>query len=307
MIEKTSVRFPIPIYTERQSSTHLYRNHLTKSLFFALVALCLGLSTPSAHAQANAGSEASTPEERQRRVENQQAHGPNEDSQRPASNTNRAATTPTVKKTVMIYTPPADGRGAPRTALVDDIVIISRADDPAPASRPLVRPTSMIRSMGATANMPSIWPVSGIITSYYGTRGNPFGGMSSEFHKGQDIAAPIGTGVIATADGVVVIAGWQRGYGRVVYLDHGNGISTRYGHLSRIDVAEGQTIKRGEQLGLVGSSGRSTGPHLHYEVRVNGSAVNPGTYLPTIVPTTTTTNPVVPVAPAPPAVVLPQK
>lgn len=277
MIEKTSASSLIPVYTERQYSNHLYRNHLTKSLIFALVALCLGLSTPSARAQADAGNEASKPEERQRLVEN------------------RAATTPTVKKTVMIYTPPADGRGAPRTALVDDIVIISRADDPEPPSRPLVRKTSMVRSMGAAASMPSIWPVSGIITSYYGTRGNPFGGMSSEFHKGQDIAAPMGTGVIATADGVVVIAGWQRGYGRVVYLDHGNGISTRYGHLSRIDVAEGQTIKRGEQLGLVGSSGRSTGPHLHYEVRVNGAAVNPGSYLPSIVSTTTTNT----VAPAP--------
>ena len=304
MIEKTSVCFPIPAYTERQSSNHLYRNHLTKSLLFALVVLCLGFGTPSARAQANDGSEASKPEERQRRVENQQAHVPSEDTQRPASNTNRAATTPSVKKTVMIYTPPADGRGAPRTALVDDIVIISRADDPEPPSRPLVRQTSMVRSMGATANMPSIWPVSGIITSYYGTRGNPFGGMSSEFHKGQDIAAPIGTGVIATADGVVVIAGWQRGYGRVVYLDHGNGISTRYGHLSRIDVAEGQTIKRGDQLGLVGSSGRSTGPHLHYEVRLNGTAVNPGSYLPH--PITTATTPA-PAAPAPPPVVLPQK
>jgi murein DD-endopeptidase MepM/ murein hydrolase activator NlpD len=303
MIEKTSVSSLIPVYTERQYSNHLFRNYLTKSLLFALVVLCLGLSTPSARAQANAGSEASKPEERQRRVENQ----PSEASQRPASNTNRAATTPSVKKTVMIYTPPADGRGAPRTALVDDIVIISRADDPEPASKPLVRQTSMIRSLGATANMPSIWPVSGIITSYYGTRGNPFGGMSSEFHKGQDIAAPMGTGVIATADGVVVIAGWQRGYGRVVYLDHGNGISTRYGHLSRIDVAEGQTIKRGDQLGLVGSSGRSTGPHLHYEVRVNGAAVNPGSYLPSIVPTTTTTNTAAPAPPAPPAIALPQK
>jgi murein DD-endopeptidase MepM/ murein hydrolase activator NlpD len=300
MIEKTSVGSPIPVYTERQDSNHLYRNHLTKSLLFVLVALCLGLNTPSARAQANAGSEASKPEERQHRVENQ----PGEDIQRPASNPNRAATTPSVKKTVMIYTPPADGRGAPRTALVDDIVIISRADDPEPASsRSLVRPTSMIRSMGATASMPSIWPVSGIITSHYGSRGNPFGGMSSEFHKGQDIAAPIGTGVIATADGVVVIAGWQRGYGRVVYLDHGNGISTRYGHLSRIDVAEGQTIKRGDQLGLVGSSGRSTGPHLHYEVRVNGAAVNPGSYLPSPIPTAAAPL----AAPAPPAIVLPQK
>jgi murein DD-endopeptidase MepM/ murein hydrolase activator NlpD len=207
----------------------------------------------------------------------------------------------------MIYTPPAEGRGGPpRTALVDDIVIISRAEDDVPASTPrsLVRPTSMIRGMAAPASMPSIWPVSGVFTSCFGTRGNPFGGGSSEFHKGQDIAAPIGTAVMATADGVVVIAGWQRGYGRVVYIDHGNGMSTRYGHLSRIDVAEGQTIKRGDQVGLVGSSGRSTGPHLHYEVRVNGMAVNPVPYLP-ILTTTTTASTVTPVAPPPPATTLP--
>jgi murein DD-endopeptidase MepM/ murein hydrolase activator NlpD len=113
-----------------------------------------------------------------------------------------------------------------------------------------------------------------------GVRSNPFGGSSLEYHKGQDIAAPIGTPVIATADGTVVIAGWLRGYGWVVYIDHGNGISTRYGHLSRIDVTVGQSIKRGEQLGLVGSTGRSTGPHLHYEVRINGQPVSPLLYLP---------------------------
>jgi murein DD-endopeptidase MepM/ murein hydrolase activator NlpD len=83
----------------------------------------------------------------------------------------------------------------------------------------------------------------------------------------------------------VAIAGWQKGYGWVVYIDHGNGISTRYGHLSRIDVAVGQMLKQGEQLGLVGSTGRSTGPHLHYEVRINGQPTSPLQYLPALSPT----------------------
>ncbi|MGB7925834.1 MAG: M23 family metallopeptidase, partial [Pyrinomonadaceae bacterium] len=178
--------------------------------------------------------------------------------------------------------------------LETDPVIISRAEDdvwadevPAPGRNRLVRPTAMIRTAAsstataaASAYMPSIWPVAGLIRGGVGVRRNPFGGTSFEFHKGQDISAPTGTPVIATADGVVVTAGWQRGYGRVVYIDHGNGISTRYGHLSRIDVAVGQVLKRGEQLGLVGSSGRSTAPHLHYEVRINGEPANPLNYLP---------------------------
>lgn len=183
--------------------------------------------------------------------------------------------------------------GRPR--LTTDPIIISRAEDvewtdgvPAPGrSSRLVRPTAMIRSTAsvataASASMPSIWPVAGNLRGGVGFRRNPFGGASYEYHKGQDISAPFGTPVMATADGVVVTAGWQRGYGRVVYVDHGNGISTRYGHLSRIDVAVGQVLKRGEQLGLVGSSGRSTAPHLHYEVRVNGEPANPMNYLPII-------------------------
>ncbi|HEV7374831.1 MAG TPA: peptidoglycan DD-metalloendopeptidase family protein [Pyrinomonadaceae bacterium] len=127
---------------------------------------------------------------------------------------------------------------------------------------------------------PSIWPVEGALDSGFGVRHNPFGGSSYESHEGQDIEALIGTPVHATASGTVIIAGCQRGYGNVVYVDHGNGISTRYGHLSHIDVAVGQTVKQGDLLGLVGSTGRSTGPHLHYEVRINNEPVNPRHYLP---------------------------
>jgi murein DD-endopeptidase MepM/ murein hydrolase activator NlpD len=192
----------------------------------------------------------------------------------------RTPVAPYLRKTVIV-TPiaQANNRQAARPALVNDIVIISEAAAPVTSSLPAPRKFES----SSNVNMPSIWPVAGNLgKSGFGIRRNPFGGSSTEFHKGQDISAAYGAPVIATADGVVVIAGWLRGYGQVVYIDHGNGISTRYGHLSRLDVMVGQTIKRGQQLGLVGSTGRSTGPHLHYEVRVDGQATNPMTYLPNL-------------------------
>ena len=131
------------------------------------------------------------------------------------------------------------------------------------------------------ARVPSIWPVEGESTDSFGVRGNPFGGGGAEFHPGQDIAAPRGTPVLAPADGRVVQAGWQNGYGQTVVIDHGNGLTTRYGHLSKIEVYQGQEVKRGGELGQVGSTGRSTGPHLHYEVRVGELPVSPHYYLPT--------------------------
>jgi murein DD-endopeptidase MepM/ murein hydrolase activator NlpD len=130
------------------------------------------------------------------------------------------------------------------------------------------------------ATVPSIWPVEGSLESGFGGRRNPFGGSSYENHEGQDIEAGMGTPVVAAASGTVIIAGCQNGYGNVVYIDHGNGLSTRYGHLSQIDAIIGQRIARGEVLGRVGSTGRSTGPHLHYEVRINNQPVNPRAYLP---------------------------
>jgi murein DD-endopeptidase MepM/ murein hydrolase activator NlpD len=127
---------------------------------------------------------------------------------------------------------------------------------------------------------PSIWPVTGELTDNFGGRHNPFGGYSFEFHTGQDIATAWGTPVAAAANGTVTFAGWQNGYGQIVVIDHGDGLTTRYGHLSRIDVAVGQNITRGDLLGNVGSTGRSTGPHLHYEVRINDEPVDPMQYLP---------------------------
>lgn len=130
------------------------------------------------------------------------------------------------------------------------------------------------------ARIPSIWPVEGESTDSFGVRGNPFGGGGAEFHPGQDIAAPRGTPVFAPADGRVVEAGWKNGYGQIIVLDHGNGLTTRYAHLSRIEVTADQELRRGEQLGQVGSTGRSTGPHLHYEVRIGELPVSPRRYLP---------------------------
>lgn len=127
---------------------------------------------------------------------------------------------------------------------------------------------------------PSIWPVEGNLTDGFGGRRNPFGGSSTEFHAGQDIATLWGTPVVAPADGTISFAGTQSGYGNVVIIDHGGGVTTRYGHLSHIEVAVGQSITRGEALGRVGSTGRSTGPHLHYEVRINDDPVDPLEYLP---------------------------
>lgn len=127
---------------------------------------------------------------------------------------------------------------------------------------------------------PSIWPVYGKLESGVGGRRNPFSGRGYEYHEGQDIDADYGAPVQAAASGRVIIAGWQRGYGKVVYVDHGNGLSTRYGHLSAIDVTVGQSVSQGQTIGLVGSTGRSTGPHLHYEVRINNQPVDPKPYLP---------------------------
>jgi murein DD-endopeptidase MepM/ murein hydrolase activator NlpD len=118
------------------------------------------------------------------------------------------------------------------------------------------------------------WPVTGTITSPFGWRSNPFGG-APEFHQGLDIAAPTGTTVTAAAGGTVIMAQWYGGYGNYILIDHGGGYSTGYGHLSAIYVSQGQTVQRGQAIGAVGSTGQSTGPHLHFEVRINGKPVDP--------------------------------
>ncbi len=128
------------------------------------------------------------------------------------------------------------------------------------------------------ASTPSLAPVSGFFSDGFGWRRDPIDG-SREFHKGVDIVAPSGTPVRASADGLVTAAGRMSGYGAMIHLMHGYGLGTRYGHLSRVLVAPGQRVKRGDVIGLVGSTGRSTGPHLHYEVFRSGSQVDPRKYL----------------------------
>jgi murein DD-endopeptidase MepM/ murein hydrolase activator NlpD len=134
--------------------------------------------------------------------------------------------------------------------------------------------------VGAIA-IPSVQPVDRLVfTSNFGIRSDPFQG-GARMHAGVDIPGPVGTPIYATADGVVEHAGRQGGYGNLVELDHGKGIATRYGHLSRILVAAGTRVVRGQMIGLMGSTGRSTGSHLHYEVRIDNHAVNPQPFLTT--------------------------
>jgi len=123
------------------------------------------------------------------------------------------------------------------------------------------------------------WPVSGPITSPFGYRSDPYGGGGSEFHPGLDIGAPMGATVTAAASGTIIYAAAYGGYGNAVIIDHGNGVSSLYGHLSQIFVAEHQEVQRGQAIGAVGMTGRATGPHLHFEVRVNGQPVDPASRL----------------------------
>ena len=135
------------------------------------------------------------------------------------------------------------------------------------------------RRIGRVSSSPSLWPVEGKLADGFAHRTDPFSGEGA-FHKGVDITAPTGTTVRTTADGIVVQAEMVAGgYGRLVIVDHGAGLQTYYAHLSKISVHAGQELHRGEIVGQVGSSGRTTAPHLHYEVHVGGTPVNPYRYL----------------------------
>jgi murein DD-endopeptidase MepM/ murein hydrolase activator NlpD len=131
---------------------------------------------------------------------------------------------------------------------------------------------------GDLATLPSLWPVIGRITGSFGERLDPFSGEGA-FHSGVDISAAYGTEVRAAADGVVVAVETRAGYGRLVIVDHGFGLATWYGHLATFATEVGAHVKRGDALGYVGVSGRVTGPHVHYEVRIHGAPVNPWRYL----------------------------
>jgi murein DD-endopeptidase MepM/ murein hydrolase activator NlpD len=165
------------------------------------------------------------------------------------------------------------GLGSPDTVLgvLSDLlgVIGSRLDS--------VRDSVERRHALAQAT-PSIWPVAGWLSSSYGTRTDPFT-KDKDFHPGLDISANYGQPVVAPGEGTVTTAGPNGAYGNMVALDHGFGIVTKYGHLSRIAVVNGQHVQRGDVIGYVGSTGRSTGAHLHYEVWMNGRLTNPITLL----------------------------
>jgi murein DD-endopeptidase MepM/ murein hydrolase activator NlpD len=137
----------------------------------------------------------------------------------------------------------------------------------------LKQPRVMFHNAG-----PSLWPVRGLITSGYGVRQSPWGNGRT-MHSGIDIQAPYGTPVMATADGEVTFSGRDSEYGGLVIIDHGRDTDTMYAHLSALYVREGQLVRRGTPIGAVGNTGRATGVHLHYEVRVNGAPVDPNGYL----------------------------
>ena len=154
--------------------------------------------------------------------------------------------------------------------LVKDLLVSAKARS---ESLTELRESLLERNVRAAAT-PSIWPADGTVSSRFGWR---WGG--SDWHPGIDIAADAGTPIMAAADGVVTSSGWNGGYGRQVMIDHGNGIVTLYAHNSENIVSPGQRIRKGQQIAYVGSTGYSTGPHVHYEIRVNGTAVNPASFL----------------------------
>lgn len=128
------------------------------------------------------------------------------------------------------------------------------------------------------ASVPSVWPARGWVTSDFGTRLDPYT-ADRVMHSGLDIAGPHGKEILSPADGTVVFSGLEGGYGNVLVIDHGYGIKTRYGHCAQLLVKAGDRVKRGQNVALLGNTGRSTGPHLHYEVRVNGVAENPRKFI----------------------------
>lgn len=137
---------------------------------------------------------------------------------------------------------------------------------------------SIAAKQARQAATPTIWPASGDITSGFGYRSSPWG-WGREFHPGIDIADSWGTPIFATADGTVVFADWDGGYGKIVLIDHGNGIQTAYAHTATMLVTVGQKVSKGQHIADIGSTGASTGPHVHYEVRIGGERVNPLDYV----------------------------
>ncbi len=167
-------------------------------------------------------------------------------------------------------------RGIQRETLMEQKWVLAESQRQADMIKSRLRSIEFAFQQHAVAlsSTPSISPVYGYIVSGFGTRLDPFTG-APEFHQGVDISAPYGTPVVAAADGVVIHAGRRGGYGKLVVVDHGMGIHTYYAHLSKVLVHRGERIKRWQIIGLVGSTGRSTSPHLHYEIRFRDTPLNP--------------------------------
>ncbi len=165
-------------------------------------------------------------------------------------------------------------RSGPSVASFEEMS--TRLNELTEKSRELTNVFDRQRSLLATT--PSVWPVRGYLSAGFGNRNDPFTGLR-DFHPGLDISAPLGTKILAPADGTVIFAGVKGGYGNAVTVDHGRGVVTHYGHLDAFNVRAGQAVRRGSVLGFVGSTGRSTAPHLHYEVWLNGSNQNPLLYI----------------------------
>jgi murein DD-endopeptidase MepM/ murein hydrolase activator NlpD len=137
-----------------------------------------------------------------------------------------------------------------------------------------------VESANALQNaLPHVWPAQGLLTSGYGFRRNPFGGRGWRLHTGIDIGGQRGYEIYASADGTVISAGWDGGLGKAVRLDHGFGLTTVYGHMSRPLVRDGQRVVAGQRIGLMGTTGHSTGPHLHFEVQIDGNSMDPFDYV----------------------------
>lgn len=176
----------------------------------------------------------------------------------------------------------ASGEGRPMYALRDSFSqsasVVTFSTRRPPATRPSQAAAAgppAVRTSGPVGQLPRYFPVSTrVMTSGFGIRIHPILGVARG-HNGVDLAVAYGTPIAATADGVISFANWAGGYGLLVAVDHGGGVETRYGHMSRLTVAPGQRVRVGDVLGFVGSTGLSTGPHVHYEVRVNGQAVSP--------------------------------
>ncbi len=168
----------------------------------------------------------------------------------------------------------AADRSGPSVASFEEMS--TRLNELTEKSRELTGVFDKQRSLLSTT--PSVWPVRGYLSAGFGNRNDPFTGLR-DFHPGLDISAPLGTKILAPADGTVIFAGVKGGYGNAVTIDHGRGIATHYGHLDAFNVRVGQAVRRGSVLGFVGSTGRSTAPHLHYEVWLNGSNQNPLLYI----------------------------